>query len=391
MSNSTTPYYGPDEDATTIFLERTFVAGDLICGLGYGIQVVMFCYCAQYLWNQRRSRSQALFMLAYITVIFIIETIFVGVQARTVQLAYIDNRNYPGGPWVYFLNSQALPVNVMFEATLFLITFLCDALVLWRCWIIWRANGRNIAHAVTAFPALLLLASFIMGTLWTLQSSQPGLSFYSALPQAYGISYYTISLSINVILTILIVARLLQYRRTLMQSLPADHARHYLSIAAVLIESAALYSLFAIGFLITYAINNPINQIFLGLAQAAQQISTYLIIYRLADGRAWKSTTLARGTLTTIQFGDRPAAQRNATRKSTVITELQDVPHGFTFDEMSTDTDRSGTFGAGKSSSSRGTPDTPGARSDDVYVIEKGSPRSKRDSSWEIVRGEHAV
>jgi hypothetical protein len=109
-----------------------------------------------------------------------------------------------------------------------------------------------------------------MGTLWTLQSSQPGLSFYSALPLAYGISYYTISLSLNVVITLLIVARLLWYRRALLDAMPAAHARHYLSLAAVLVESAALYSFFALGFLISYAINNPINQIFLGLAQSAQ-------------------------------------------------------------------------------------------------------------------------
>jgi hypothetical protein len=30
------PYYGPDESAETIFLERTFVAGDFISGVGYG-------------------------------------------------------------------------------------------------------------------------------------------------------------------------------------------------------------------------------------------------------------------------------------------------------------------------------------------------------------------
>ena len=34
----------------------------------------------------------------------------------------------------------------------------------------------------------------------------------------------------------------------------------------------------------------------------AQQISTYLIIYRLADGKAWKTTTLARETLSTMAF-----------------------------------------------------------------------------------------
>jgi len=315
-----TPYYGPDEPEATIFLERTFIAGDLINGIGYGVQLVMFFYCARYLWTQRRSRKNALFMLGFITAVFIVQTMYVGVQSRTAQLAYIDNRNYPGGPWQWFLNSQSLPVNVMFEATLFLITFLCDALVLWRCWIIWRAAGRYIAWGVTAFPIVLLLASFAMGTLWTLQSSQPGLSFYSALPEAYGISYYSISLSINVILTVLIVIRLLQYRATVMTSLPAAHARHYLSLVTILVESAALYSVFAIIFLVTYGVNNPINQIFLSLAQAFQQISTYLIIYRLADGRAWKTTTLARETITTMAFD--PNARKTTVQhtKSTVLS-----------------------------------------------------------------------
>lgn len=58
-----------------------------------------------------------------------IEITFVGVQANTVQMIYIDNRNYPGGPWQYFLDTQQLAVNVMFYATLFILTFLSDLLV----------------------------------------------------------------------------------------------------------------------------------------------------------------------------------------------------------------------------------------------------------------------
>jgi hypothetical protein len=103
----------------------------------------------------------------------------------------------------------------------------------------------------------------------------------------------------------------------------------------------------------------------------------YLIIYRLAEGRAWKTTTLARGTLMTIRFNECPAPQREMTmiHKSTVISELRDVPHGLTSDEMSTD-GQSATFDAGMAgSSTRGeVPDTSGARSDNVYVIEKGNP-----------------
>ena len=117
-----------------------------------------------------------------------------------------------------------------------------------------------------------------MGTLWTLQSSQPSLSLYSALPLAYGTSYYAISLGSNIIMTVLIMARLLIYRRTIMRSLglSTEHTRDYTSLATIIVESASLYSVFAILFLITYAINNPMNQIFLTLANSAQ-VSLYSI------------------------------------------------------------------------------------------------------------------
>ena len=31
-----TPYYGPDEDENTINIERFFLAGDFVSGVGYG-------------------------------------------------------------------------------------------------------------------------------------------------------------------------------------------------------------------------------------------------------------------------------------------------------------------------------------------------------------------
>lgn len=115
-----------------------------------------------------------------------------------------------------------------------------------------------------------------MGTLWTLQSSQPGLSLYSKLPEAYGLAYYVLSLSVNIIITILISARLFMYRRTLLLSLPAEHAKHYVSLATIIVESAALYSVLALIFIVTYAIDNALNQIFLAAAGAAQVCDTSL-------------------------------------------------------------------------------------------------------------------
>lgn len=109
-----------------------------------------------------------------------------------------------------------------------------------------------------------------MGTVWTLQSSFPGLSLYSKQPLAFGTSYYAISLGLNIVLTGLILVRLLLYRRTHLAHLPSGHAQQYLTLATLIVESAALYSIFAIMFLVSYAMNKPINQVWLGFAQAAQ-------------------------------------------------------------------------------------------------------------------------
>ncbi|KAG6811457.1 hypothetical protein H0H92_007280, partial [Tricholoma furcatifolium] len=331
------PYYGPtNEDAATIMLERMFMAGDFISGVGYGE------FNNPGLWSYAefpnpppyRHARKSIFLLLYITLLLCVETIFEISQAHTVQMIYIDNRNYPGGPWAYFLATQNLAINVIFIASLFSLTFLADLLVLWRCWVIWRAFGRLGAWLAIAFPGLLLLASFVMGTLWTLQSSQPGLSLYSALPVAYGTSYYAISLGVNIILTVLIAIRLLLYRRTVMSTLPEDHAKEYVSLVTIVIESASLYSVFALLFLITYAINNPVNSVFLTVASFCQQVANYLIIYRLAQGHAWEKDTLARRTNTHMEFNG-PSQITTSQYTGGTTFELEDAEEQRPKDEKS--------------------------------------------------------
>ena len=94
-----------------------------------GTQLVLYTTCALYLWSQRKTRKRSIFLLAYITLLLVIETMYMVVQANTVQSMYIDNRNFPGGPWAYFLATQQLPINVIFYATLFVLTFLSDLLL----------------------------------------------------------------------------------------------------------------------------------------------------------------------------------------------------------------------------------------------------------------------
>lgn len=100
----------------------------------------------------------------------------------------------------------------------------------------------------------------VMGVFWTLQSSQPGLSFYSKLPLAFGTAYFALSFGVNILLTILIMLRLYMYRRRITKALGlrfvyyastlfkadiiqlssqgVDHAKQYVSLATIIIESA---------------------------------------------------------------------------------------------------------------------------------------------------------
>jgi len=109
-----------------------------------------------------------------------------------------------------------------------------------------------------------------MGVCWIIQSSLQGQSLYNGLSVAYGTSYFALSIGANISLTVLIVTRLLLYQRRMHAALPSEHGKQCISFMTICIESAALYSVCGIVFLITYAIDDPTNLVFLGVTSASQ-------------------------------------------------------------------------------------------------------------------------
>ncbi|KAK2462417.1 hypothetical protein APHAL10511_005551 [Amanita phalloides] len=280
------PYYGPLEDGYVI-KEKANLAGNFVCGVGYGMQLVLYIKCARYLWAQRKIRKKiSLFLLGYTTVLQGLSLVFLSSSARMTEDIFIHYRNYPGGPLVHTLAKQILLEKVLTTVAGFLLTCLSDLLVLWRCWVVWNSSGKLAAFVVTTIPGTALLASFALGIQWTWRA----FDFEIELATAYLVT----SLSSNILLTILIVLRLVLHRRRMLLTLPPEYAAQYVSLATIIIESAALYSVFALAFTITYAIYPPISPVFLPLALTFQQIAGYLIILRVARGRARNSNTLSR-------------------------------------------------------------------------------------------------
>lgn len=82
------------------------------------------------------------------------------------------------------------------------------------------------------------------------------------------------TLALNIIVTLLIVGRILFHRRRVNLLLGAEHVAHYTNIVAILVESASLYSAFSILFLVPFALNNPLSQVFLQTMGQVQVCST---------------------------------------------------------------------------------------------------------------------
>jgi len=77
--------------------------------------------------------------------------------------------------------------------------------------------------------------------------------------------YLALSQSLNVIVSILIASRLLIQRRRILSVLGGEHAGQYVSVAAMIIESASLSSTLAVTYLILYGLKHPVQNIFLSM------------------------------------------------------------------------------------------------------------------------------
>ncbi|KAI0079051.1 hypothetical protein K474DRAFT_724371 [Panus rudis PR-1116 ss-1] len=294
MSLTNGTYYGPvDESPSAILLEKTFIASGYLTGVAYGIQLVFYAACVHRLWSRRPRIRYTLFLISYITVLCIMNTIWTGTSAYGVQLTYVDYRNYPGGPPGFLLVEFSLPSNVLSLASYIVGNILADALLLWRCRVIWIAAFEGSSRFVMIAPTLLLLTSVAVAIVFAIETASPS-GFFAETTTSFGLPYFATSLSLNLLLTCLIAGRLWYYKREGRAVFGRGYGRHYTSILTIFIESAALYSLVSILLLSTYAVQHPINQIWLGLSPAVQMTATYLIIYRVAEGKAWNTEMFSR-------------------------------------------------------------------------------------------------
>jgi len=281
--------YAPDESAATFLAERSWLQGALLSNIFYGMQFVLCGICLEILIRQlsRSNLKRHLMLIAFLVVVSVLSTLFMFSLAAFTQRAFIDDRDFPGGPNAYELAMFEIPIDELDNVVLIIGQWLMDLMLVWRCMVIYGTCPKAIRYVVMPLVCLLWVTSLAIGILYLIQSRKS--SLFSA--SNFTLASACMSLTLNVVVTFLIAGRLLLVRRRIKSILGPSHVSQYANVVAILVESASIYTAFLLLFVVTLAVNNPVVNVFAQCVGQVQTVASFLIIYRIASGRAWTPTT----------------------------------------------------------------------------------------------------
>ena len=143
---------------------------------------------------------------------------------------------------------------------------------------------------IIAFPSLVFLASFgacarafrkpisanhitdtATGIWFIYQTAQPN-GVWGLFPANIGLPYFAISCGLNVLLTLIILVRLVQYGRNVRSAMGSRGriSGMYRAGLAILIESCGLYAINSLLFIIPWGVGSYVSSIFLPILAQIQ-------------------------------------------------------------------------------------------------------------------------
>lgn len=128
MSNAS---FRPAEPASTLFSEATWLQGALLMCIAYGgvatLSIQCLCMLAPRLTRATLPRDGPLVL--FVLLIFALSTAFTATTMQFTQLAFVNDRAFPGGPAAYEVAEFSIPLDAAANDCLVVSTFLADALL----------------------------------------------------------------------------------------------------------------------------------------------------------------------------------------------------------------------------------------------------------------------
>ncbi|KAF8965479.1 hypothetical protein BDZ97DRAFT_1918318 [Flammula alnicola] len=282
---------GPD-----IYPELLLI-GTIIASVAYGIVIMMFVHCFRLLLKMPYIYSKRMrgFIFFYITVMFLLSTL-AWIQ-QTIGMTMVIFRTSAPDFVVFGPSDFQDTIEFFFQnGTLFLpFTILgADVFMLWRCLVLYQGASRLLQIFVFTCLSLILLTSLGNAILFCIT------------PVLRAFLLAALTALVNLILALLIVLRLVYHQRRLRKMLGVAHGSGYARIMAMCIESCALIVIFSGVYGVLFFEQANGSQIPLMILPHIYVISPYLIIAKVAQGRA--ATTV----MPSIEaVGDQAVTHRN--------------------------------------------------------------------------------
>ncbi|KAF8167193.1 hypothetical protein B0H34DRAFT_645238 [Crassisporium funariophilum] len=271
--------------------EHAFYAGNFLGAILYGFELVIYFMILRALFHKGNKNTplRRRFCAIYSTVMLLLSTIPLSCNAVWGSEMWITHREGPGGVPGYIQTHLSVWYQTLASSSVIAGVFLGDALLLYRLFVVY---GR--LRSVIAVPLLAYLVAFGLAVLQVVLSGLPNGNFFGNEISKIGVSYYSITICLNIVVTILICARLFRISNVVADVLGREKAKVYTSVAAILVESAAPYSLLGIMYLIPYGLKSPLAILFGQLWTKMSVIAPLLILLRVVNGSAWRDDVMTR-------------------------------------------------------------------------------------------------
>ncbi|VDB90022.1 unnamed protein product [Peniophora sp. CBMAI 1063] len=307
--------------------ERAFYVGNAWAGVLVGVNTTVGLLAVVFLRNHpAMSFRQRAFYIAYVLTIIVLMILALFGNVYMGQRMWIDDRFSEGGPYAYFVANSAAWWNTLGSATDIVIVWMGDALLLYRCYIIWSGKWK-----VIVLPALIYLASIALSLCVLVESALPATKAFFAVGQLinFTVPWIALTSALNVILTALICYRILRVRFQLRSALKHDiellslsdydNSTMYTSVISMLVESALPLAVIGLVTCVLVGKGNFASTPFLVIWGTVAGISPLLIVARIAMGMGWTRNTSSKLD-TSIVFAPAPKPEKRSRRTYTTAT-----------------------------------------------------------------------
>ncbi|KAJ7039532.1 hypothetical protein C8F04DRAFT_1254813 [Mycena alexandri] len=287
-------------------LERSWYIGNAFFAILYGLQMSMFFQSVYHLNIGEGTRRSKIFYIGYVLggidgfnhncprvqpLLWFVSDLILSLSPNPRgknqgQAMWIEHRDVDGGPVAFFGENIAAWYNTLGTAADVTANFLGDGLMLYRCHVFW---GHS--RVAMALPVLLYLGSVAMGITTTIQSGLPGGDLFEGITVNFGIPWIVLTIVFNILVTAMIAVRLFSVHSKVNRVVGKAVRKRYTGLLAILVESAAPFTILGVVYLALYIKELPESLAFADIWGCFVSLSPQAIILRVAMGGAWTKDT----------------------------------------------------------------------------------------------------